>query len=56
MQPDGSYVQLQPKKGSEGSGSQETLIRWTEKAHKEATRLKKRRTRVVTPSDLQVGR
>ncbi len=56
MQADGSYVQLQSEKGSDGSGSQETLIRWTEKAHKEATRLKKRRTRVVTPSELQAGR
>jgi polyphosphate kinase len=57
MQADGSYIQLQPgSKDEEASGSQETLIRWTEKAHKEATRLKKRRTRVVTSSDLQSRR
>ncbi len=56
MQRDGSYIQLQPGSKAEGSGSPETLIRWTEKAHKEATRLKKRRTRVASPSELQSGR
>jgi polyphosphate kinase len=42
MQPDGSYVQRQPK-GPKEVGSQQTLIAWAEKQYKEATRLRKRK-------------
>ena len=51
MQPDGSYVQLRSEKGDTDPGSQQALIQWTEQLHKRATRLKKRRPRVVMPPD-----
>jgi hypothetical protein len=43
MDADGSYTQRSPKQ-HETLGSQEALVAWTERQHKEATRLKKRRT------------
>jgi polyphosphate kinase len=43
MHSDGSYTQ-RTSKGSEVLGSQKALVAWTERQHKEATRLKKRRT------------
>jgi polyphosphate kinase len=46
MQPDGSYVQHQPKSEKE-VGSQQALINWTEKQYREATRLRKRKTQGI---------
>jgi polyphosphate kinase len=43
MHADGSYTQ-RTSKGSGVLGSQQALVVWTERQHKEATRLKKRRT------------
>ena len=45
MKPDGSYVQRKPKERA--VGSQQALIAWSEKQHKEATRLKKRRAQGI---------
>jgi polyphosphate kinase len=45
MNPDGSYVQRKPKGGA--VGSQQALITWSEKQHKKATRLKKRRAQGI---------
>ncbi len=49
MQPDGSYVQLRPPEGSEGLGCQEVLIRMTERRQKRATKIRRRRPRVLGP-------
>jgi polyphosphate kinase len=43
MQPDGSYVQLQPRKSSENKGSQEILIELAAKRLAEARRLSKKK-------------
>ncbi len=51
MQPDGSYRQLQPESPEEEEGSQERLIRWTERRHKQAARVLKRKPRVLGPRD-----
>ena len=45
MCPDGSYIQRKPK--GRAVGSQQALIAWSEKQHKEATRLKKRRAQGI---------
>lgn len=45
MQPDGSYVQRQPKTGNEHSGSQELLIQSAKKRKKEFFRQKERKSR-----------
>jgi len=42
MQPDGSYVQRQPRNERKDKSSQQTLIERAEKAYKDATRLRKR--------------
>ncbi|MBW1684888.1 MAG: polyphosphate kinase 1 [Deltaproteobacteria bacterium] len=42
MQPDGSYVQRQPRNEGKDKSSQQTLIERAEKAYKDATRLRKR--------------
>ena len=42
MQPDGSYVQRQPRNEHKDKSSQQTLIERAEKAYKDATRLRKR--------------
>ena len=42
MQPDGSYVQRQPRSEQKDKSSQQTLIERAEKAYKDATRLRKR--------------
>jgi polyphosphate kinase len=47
MQPDGTYVQRVPGKGRKGRASQELLAERAEQRHREATRLRKRRTRGV---------
>jgi len=49
MQADGSYVQHQPKTDGESLGSQETLIRWTERRQKKAAKVRKRKPRVLGP-------
>lgn len=45
MKPDGTYSQLQPSGEKTGNGGHEMLIEWAEKRHKEATRLRKRKTK-----------
>ena len=50
MQPDGSYIQRQPKQ-SKDIGSQQILIEWSEKQYKEATRLRKRKTQGIGRSN-----
>jgi polyphosphate kinase len=47
MLPDGSYVQRTPVDGESPRGSQEMLIRWSERRHREAIRLKRRRPRGI---------
>ena len=47
MQPDGSYVQLQPDDERAATGCQQQFIEWAEKRHREATRLKRRRPRGI---------
>jgi polyphosphate kinase len=42
MQPDGSYLQRQPRKERKDKSSQQVLIERAEKAYKDATRLRKR--------------
>ena len=49
MQPDGSYVQLQPEEGGEDQGSQELLIRWSDKRQKKAAKVRKRKPMVLGP-------
>jgi polyphosphate kinase len=49
MMPDGSYVQLQPRSKAEEVGSQERLIRWTERRRKRASKVRKRKPRVLGP-------
>jgi polyphosphate kinase len=49
MQPDGSYVQLRSKGKRESPGSQELLIRATERRKKEAVKVQKRKPRVLGP-------
>jgi hypothetical protein len=43
MQPDGSYVQLKPRKDSESKGSQELLIELAAQRLAEAKRLSKKK-------------
>jgi polyphosphate kinase len=43
MQMDGSYIQRQAAKASRDIGSQQTLITWSGKQYKQATRLRKRK-------------
>ena len=45
MQADGSYVQLRSEKDGKAQGSQQALMLKSEKLHKEATRLRKRKTK-----------
>jgi polyphosphate kinase len=47
MQPDGSYVQRQPRTPAEEMGSQEALIVAAEQRNFEATRLRRRRPRAI---------
>jgi polyphosphate kinase len=47
MRSDGSYVQRQPRTPEEQVGSQEALIVAAEKRNFEATRLRRRRPRVI---------
>jgi polyphosphate kinase len=47
MQPDGSYIQRRPAKGSDPRGAQEILIELAEQRQKVAQRLKKRKRRGV---------
>ncbi|MCJ7626908.1 MAG: hypothetical protein MUO50_00845, partial [Longimicrobiales bacterium] len=47
MRPDGSYEQLLPRSGEEVGGSQEQLIRWTERRQRQAAKLRKRKPRVL---------
>jgi polyphosphate kinase len=49
MQPDGSYVQRQPTRKEEALGSQELLVRWIERRSRKATKLGKRKPRVLGP-------
>ncbi|MCZ6918612.1 MAG: polyphosphate kinase 1 [Gemmatimonadetes bacterium] len=53
MRPDGSYVQRQSEGDEPAQGSQETLIGWAEARHFEATRLKKRKPRVIKPRNIR---
>jgi len=43
MLSDGTYVQRAPERPGEERGSQEQIIRWARRRHKEATRLKRRK-------------
>jgi hypothetical protein len=45
MQPDGTYVQRIPEVEEQAKSSQQILIERAEKHYKQATRLKKRRTK-----------
>jgi polyphosphate kinase len=47
MQQDGSYFQRQPAEGDDARSSQELLVEWAERRHKEATRLRKRKPKGV---------
>jgi polyphosphate kinase len=47
MRADGSYDQLLPRPGDEERGSQEQLIRWTERRQKQVQKLRKRKPRVL---------
>jgi polyphosphate kinase len=49
MRPDGSYLQRQPKEGGETLGAHDLLIRWTERLQKRATKVRKRKPRVLGP-------
>ena len=51
MQPDGSYVQLQPRSEDETRGSQEILMRWTERRYRQAVKVRKRKPLVLGPRD-----
>jgi polyphosphate kinase len=51
MQPDGSYHQLRPSSDDEAKGAQEQLIRWTERRHRQAAKVRKRKPRVLGPRD-----
>jgi polyphosphate kinase len=50
MRPDGSYVQLHPEEGETAPGSQELLIRWSERRQKKAAKVRKRKPMVLGPS------
>jgi polyphosphate kinase len=49
MQPDGSYVQRQPRTKGHSLGSQDQLVRWTERRSKKASKLGRRKPRVLGP-------
>jgi len=49
MQPDGSYVQRTSAKAGGDLGSQDLLIRWTERRQKKAAKVRKRKPRVLGP-------
>ena len=49
MQPDGSYRQRQPSENGERMGSQEILIRWTERRKRKAAKVRRRKPRVLGP-------
>jgi polyphosphate kinase len=49
MQPDGSYVQRMPGPADDVLGSQEALIRWTERKQKKAAKVRRRKPRVLGP-------
>jgi len=51
MRPDGSYYQLRPSSDDEAKGAQEQLIRWTERRHRQAAKVRKRKPRVLGPRD-----
>jgi polyphosphate kinase len=51
MCPDGSYRQLRPASGGEESGAQDQLLQWTEKRHRKAKKVLKRKPRVLGPRD-----
>ena len=51
MQPDGSYVQLQPPEKGEALGAQELLIRLMGRRKKRAAKVRKRKPRVLGPRD-----
>jgi len=49
MRPDGSYVQLLPTGKADALGSQEELIRWTERRSRKAAKVGKRKPRILGP-------
>ncbi|NNM05201.1 MAG: RNA degradosome polyphosphate kinase, partial [Gemmatimonadetes bacterium] len=51
MESVGSYEQLTPASEDEEVGSQERLLQWTEKRHRKATKVLKRKPRVLGPRD-----
>ncbi len=51
MQPDGSYIQLRPSGKGDALGCQELLIRSTERRQKHASKIRKRKPRVLGPRD-----
>jgi polyphosphate kinase len=51
MQPDGSYSQLQPTAGDDARGTHEQMIRWTERRHRQAAKVRKRKPRVLGTRD-----
>ncbi|MCI0436358.1 MAG: polyphosphate kinase 1 [Gemmatimonadetes bacterium] len=52
MQADGSYVQRRPESAREGRHSQQAMIEWAERQHREATRLKRRTVQGVGRGNL----
>jgi polyphosphate kinase len=53
MLPDGSYRQQVPSDEEEAVGSQELLIRWTERKQRKAAKLRKRAPRVLGPKGMR---
>ena len=49
MNPDGSYVQRRPADGDEPLGSQQLLIQHTERRSRKASKVGKRKPRVLGP-------
>jgi polyphosphate kinase len=54
MRPDGSYIRCAPSVPGQ-KGSQERMIEWATRRHKEATRLKRRQIRTLHEEDLSEG-
>lgn len=53
MRPDGSYVQRMPAIGKKSKGSQQLLIEHAERRYREATRLKRRKTKGIAKRRLR---
>ena len=53
MQSDGSYVQRMSSKGRKSKGTHQLLIEHAERRYKEATRLKRRKTKGIAKRRLR---